>query len=124
MSKTFRPWDVDQVWLLPPSVQDLVPAGRCRAQPSAIMAAHEEEGVIRLSPGHDAGAAPLCVEPGRQIRHAHRQDERTRRAPGQIKQARRGLSGAGLNSRANWQLLVSGRQAYLPRECPGLTCEP
>src|SRR6266849_734756 len=27
MSKTFRPWDVDQVWLLPPSVQDLVPAG-------------------------------------------------------------------------------------------------
>ncbi len=27
MSKTFRAWDVDQVWLLPPSVQDLVPAG-------------------------------------------------------------------------------------------------
>jgi transposase len=27
MSKTFRPWDVDQVWLLPPSVQDLVPPG-------------------------------------------------------------------------------------------------
>jgi len=27
MSKTFRPWDVDQIWLLPPSVQDLVPAG-------------------------------------------------------------------------------------------------
>ena len=27
MSKTFRPWDVDQVWLLPPSVQDLVPSG-------------------------------------------------------------------------------------------------
>jgi len=27
MSKTFRPWDVDQVWLLPPSIQDLVPAG-------------------------------------------------------------------------------------------------
>jgi transposase len=26
MSKTFRPWDVDQVWLLPPSVQDFVPA--------------------------------------------------------------------------------------------------
>jgi hypothetical protein len=24
MSKTFRPWDVDQVWLLPPSIQDLV----------------------------------------------------------------------------------------------------
>jgi transposase len=27
MSKTFRPWDVDQRWLLPPSVHDLVPAG-------------------------------------------------------------------------------------------------
>ena len=27
MSKSFRPWDVDQVWLLPPSIQDLVPAG-------------------------------------------------------------------------------------------------
>jgi transposase len=27
MSKTFRAWDVDQVWLLPPSIQDLVPAG-------------------------------------------------------------------------------------------------
>lgn len=27
MGKTFRSWDVEQVWLLPPSVQDLVPAG-------------------------------------------------------------------------------------------------
>jgi transposase len=27
MSKTFRPWDVDQVWLLPPSIHDFVPAG-------------------------------------------------------------------------------------------------
>jgi hypothetical protein len=27
MSKTFRAWDVDQVWLLPPSVHDVVPAG-------------------------------------------------------------------------------------------------
>jgi transposase len=27
MSKTFRPWEPDQVWLLPPSIQDLVPAG-------------------------------------------------------------------------------------------------
>lgn len=26
MSKTFRPWDVEQGWLLPPSVQELVPA--------------------------------------------------------------------------------------------------
>jgi transposase len=27
MSKTFRPWDVDQIWLLPPSIQDFVPLG-------------------------------------------------------------------------------------------------
>jgi transposase len=27
MSKTFRPWDVDQQWLLPPSVEEFVPAG-------------------------------------------------------------------------------------------------
>lgn len=27
MAKTFRAWEVDQVWLLPPSVQELVPAG-------------------------------------------------------------------------------------------------
>ena len=27
MSKTFRPWDIDQVWLLPASIQDLVPSG-------------------------------------------------------------------------------------------------
>ena len=25
MAKTFREWDVDQGWLLPPSVRDLVP---------------------------------------------------------------------------------------------------
>jgi transposase len=27
MPKTFRPWDVDQSWLLPPSAHELVPAG-------------------------------------------------------------------------------------------------
>ncbi|HEX6145122.1 MAG TPA: IS5/IS1182 family transposase, partial [Geminicoccaceae bacterium] len=27
MSKTFRPWNVDQVWLLPPSIDDFVPGG-------------------------------------------------------------------------------------------------
>jgi transposase len=53
MSKTFRPWDVDQVWLLPPSIQDLVPAGhvahfvrdtvRNGLELSAIMECYEEE---------------------------------------------------------------------------------
>ena len=27
MSKVFRPWDVEEVWLFPASVQDYVPAG-------------------------------------------------------------------------------------------------
>src|SRR5687768_5564511 len=27
MAKTYRPWDVDEVWLLPPSIHDFVPAG-------------------------------------------------------------------------------------------------
>ncbi len=27
MTKSFRPWRVDEIWLLPPSVQDFVPAG-------------------------------------------------------------------------------------------------
>ena len=53
MSKTFRPWDVDQAWLLPPSVQDFVPARhvahfvretvRSDLDLSAIFASYEEE---------------------------------------------------------------------------------
>src|SRR5208282_6468419 len=53
MSKSFRPWDVDQVWLLPPSIQDLVPAGhiahfvretvRDGLELSRIMDTYEEE---------------------------------------------------------------------------------
>jgi transposase len=54
MSKTFRAWDVDQVWLLPPSVQDFVPAGhpahlvrelvRAELDLAAIVAEYEREG--------------------------------------------------------------------------------
>jgi transposase len=53
MSKTFRPWDVEQRWLLPPSVQELVPAShvahfvretvREQLELGAIFAAYEEE---------------------------------------------------------------------------------
>ncbi len=53
MAKTFRAWDVDQVWLLPPSVHDFVPAGhgahlirdlvRETLDLRAIMAAYPEE---------------------------------------------------------------------------------
>ena len=62
MSKIFRDWEPDQVWLLPPSVQDLVPAGHvahfvrdtvCNALDlSAIMASYgEERGYPPYHPG-------------------------------------------------------------------------
>jgi transposase len=53
MSKTFRPWDIEQRWLLPPSVHELVPAGhvvhfvrdtvREELDLSAILSAYGEE---------------------------------------------------------------------------------
>lgn len=53
MSKTFRPWQVEQAWLLPPSVRDLVPADdpahfirdlvREQLDLSAILDTYEEE---------------------------------------------------------------------------------
>lgn len=53
MAKTFRPWDVEQSWLLPPSVQELVPPRhpahlvrelvRTQLDLGAIFAAYDEE---------------------------------------------------------------------------------
>ena len=53
MSKTFRPWDIDQQWILPPSVNDFVPAGhvshfiretvRTDLDLSAIFSTYQEE---------------------------------------------------------------------------------
>jgi len=53
MAKTFRPWQVDQVWLLPPSVRELVPERspahfirelvREELDLAAILDTHEEE---------------------------------------------------------------------------------
>ena len=53
MSKTFRAWDVDQAWLLPPSIHEFVPAGHpahlvrdvvCESlEPSAILSVYGEE---------------------------------------------------------------------------------
>ncbi|MDX1425238.1 MAG: IS1182 family transposase [Kiloniellales bacterium] len=52
MSKTFRPWNVDQAWLLPPAIDEFVPAGhpahlvrdlvRETLDLGAIMAAYDE----------------------------------------------------------------------------------
>ena len=53
MSRSFRPWDVDQAWLVPPSVRDLVPPDhlahlirdtvRDSLDLSEILVAYEEE---------------------------------------------------------------------------------
>ena len=53
MSKTFRPWDVDQQWILPPSLHEFVPPGHVahfirdtvcnELDLGAIMSAYEEE---------------------------------------------------------------------------------
>ena len=53
MAKNFRPWDVDQVWLLPASIYDFVPAEhpadlvrdivRSELDLAAIVSAYEEE---------------------------------------------------------------------------------
>lgn len=53
MSKTFRPWDVDQQWILPPSLHEFVPAGHVahfvrdtvcnELDLSAILSRYEEE---------------------------------------------------------------------------------
>lgn len=60
MSKTFRAWDVDQSWLLPPSVHEFVPAGhvahfirdtvRESLDLSAVMDAYVEERGYREMP--------------------------------------------------------------------------
>jgi transposase len=58
MSKTFRAWDVDQVWLLPPSVHDFVPPGHpahlvrelLRAEPDLAAILTEYQGEERGQP--------------------------------------------------------------------------
>ena len=57
MAKTFRPWQVDQVWLLPASGRELVPTGdpahfvrdlvREELDLSGILAAYDEERALR-----------------------------------------------------------------------------
>jgi transposase len=70
MSKTYRAWDVDQVWLLPPSVHDFVPAGhpahlirelvREELDLSAIVAGYERE-LRGFPPYHPAMMTALLL---------------------------------------------------------------
>jgi transposase len=70
MNKTFRAWDVDQVWLLPPSVHDFVPAGhpahlirelvQSELDLTAILAAYERE-LRGFPPYHPAMMVALLL---------------------------------------------------------------
>jgi transposase len=80
MSKTFRAWDVDQVWLLPPSVHDFVPAGhpahlvrelvRHELDLSAILAEYDE--ARGQPPYHPAMMVALLLYAFTQGRYASR----------------------------------------------------
>lgn len=70
MGKTYRPWDVDQTLLLPPSVHELVPAGHLAhfvrevvgesLDLSAILDQYgEERGYPPVSPGDADGPAAV-----------------------------------------------------------------
>jgi transposase len=70
MGKTYRAWDVDQAWLLPPSVHDFVPAGhpahllrelvRSELELSAMVAAYERE-LRGFAPYHPALMVALLL---------------------------------------------------------------
>lgn len=70
MGKTYRAWDVDQTWLLPPSIHDFVPAGhpahlirdlvRTELDLSAIMAPYERE-LRGFPPYHPAMMVALLL---------------------------------------------------------------
>ena len=77
MGKTYRAWDVDQVWLLPPSVHDFVPrespgasdpGAWCGKSWTCRRSWRLRAGAARLSalpPGDDGGAAAVCLQPRR-----------------------------------------------------------
>lgn len=56
MSRDFLPWDVDQVWLLPPSVHDLVPAGHLAHFVRDLVREHLDLSAILDDYRHGAGA--------------------------------------------------------------------
>ena len=74
MGKTFRAWNLDQAWLLPPSVHDFVPPGhsahlirdlvRESLDLGAIFAAYpEERGQPPYHPDDDDGGVAVCLQP-------------------------------------------------------------
>ncbi len=58
MSKTFRDWEPDQVWLVPPSLQDLVPAGHVAHFVRDTVRSGLDLGAILESYGEERGYPP------------------------------------------------------------------
>jgi transposase len=58
MSKTFRAWDIDQIWLLPPSVQDFVPAGHLAHFVRDLVCAGLDLSAIVAGYGEERGQPP------------------------------------------------------------------
>ena len=58
MSKTFRDWEPDQVWLLPPSLQDLVPSGHLAHFVGDTVRRGLDLGAILGSYGEERGYPP------------------------------------------------------------------
>ena len=58
MSKTFRAWDIDQPWLLPPSVQDFVPAGHIAHFVREVVCTGLDLSAILAGYGEERGSPP------------------------------------------------------------------
>ncbi len=58
MSKTFRPWDVDQRWLLPPSVHEFVPEGHVAHFVRETVREHLDLSAIMAEYGEERGYPP------------------------------------------------------------------
>ena len=57
--KTFRNWDVDQNWLLPPSLGEFVPADHVAHFIRDLV--RNELDIPAVPPGHDGRRALVCV---------------------------------------------------------------
>src|SRR6266700_5056765 len=58
MAKTFRPWDVDQAWLLPPSVHDFVPPEHPAHLGREIVRGELDLAAVLSAYGEDRGQPP------------------------------------------------------------------
>ena len=61
MSKTYRPWNPDQDWLLPPSPLDWLPAGDLAYFMLDVVGSLNISGITEKYEAEDRGQPPLCA---------------------------------------------------------------